>query len=596
MKPQSYSNQDLSRCEDSDNKERSSRSNLSDKLYSEDAKNTLFKKGNIPKDIENQFYNEYYAMNMTGSVDNDQRVVLGDMENKLNCLDGNMMGFDSSASYKNRVMQLENENEELKKKIETIEMDTFDQLKNTFDHVEGKFYQEVDNLKALNSKLQLSMYKSENELSKLKTTLLDKNRQNKNLEENFLNTVALGSITGNEWSTLCNDLYENCSKAKKNFYEKCPDNQYRKVFDGCYNDLYESINSVIDKINKKNVENEKSKYSVISNISSRRARDPEVGLRRNNSVDLNKRGASFYNSDLDKKDIKRMLTEENNAKGLTLNNYPNSRNCDVKKETESGYKIYETYNSVQSTLNDIEKDAVKSKLQSFSDCFIKRVLETTQKTNSFEKMSKGYESQQVNTNSNNPKILETPMSKTQIEKQTLHYSNTSRVSQSCKKYNIELLNSHQKYDISIVNELEKLLKSNTLLSLEKEYNISTLELMNLAYEDIFCKLINEINYTNILKNNFMRNYNFKDLAEKCLGEKFNIVVCGWYLRQCSAKKIQKAVRNYISKKKFCNRSKEISGMGYFFKIKAGIGKEMIQLLFNTMEDNMKTIQKSLNDN
>jgi len=112
VKPQSYSNQDLSRCEDSDNKERSSRSNLSDKLYSEDAKNTLFKKGNIPKDIENQFYNEYYAMNMTGSVDNDQRVVLGDMENKLNCLDGNMMGFDSSASYKNRVMQLENENEE----------------------------------------------------------------------------------------------------------------------------------------------------------------------------------------------------------------------------------------------------------------------------------------------------------------------------------------------------------------------------------------------------------------------------------------------------------------------------------------------------
>lgn len=119
--------------------------------------------------------------------------------------------------------------------------------------------------------------------------------------------------------------------------------------------------------------------------------------------------------------------------------------------------------------------------------------------------------------------------------------------------------------------------------------------MNFAYEDIFSKLINEINHSNIIKNNFMRIYNFKELANKSLGDNYSSTVCEWYLRNNSAKKIQKSVRNWISKKKFCIRKKEISGMGYFFKIKAGIGKELIQLMFNNLEESMKTIQKNLND-
>lgn len=416
VKPQSYSNQDLSGCQDSENKENpdeNSNMSIDTKCY-EDAKKALFKKSNIPQDIENHFYNEYYSMNMT---DNSQRIVLGDLENKLNIVDGNLSGLDNASSLKVRVMQLEHQNDELKKKTETIEMETFDQLKNTFDHVEGKFYQEVDNLKATNSKLQLNLYKSENELTKLKSALQEKNRQYKDLEQQFMNSVSLGFITGNEWSTLCNELYQNFSNSKKKFYEQCQENKYRKNFDDCYNNLYESVNAVIDKINKKNVETEKSKYSCLSNMQSRRSRGSDnLIMRRNNSMDLNNRNPSFYNNNDSKKDLKSTFCQNEN--GMIFNENPNSRNFEVKKEFESGYKMYETNNSCEAILNDVEKDALKAKLQVFSECFIKKVVESTTQLQTADKLSKGYESQRVHSCSNKKKILETPLSKVQIEKQT----------------------------------------------------------------------------------------------------------------------------------------------------------------------------------
>jgi hypothetical protein len=124
---------------------------------------------------------------------------------------------------------------------------------------------------------------------------------------------------------------------------------------------------------------------------------------------------------------------------------------------------------------------------------------------------------------------------------------------------------------------------------------SRTDVLNFAYEDIFIRLIEELNENTLVKNDVLRLYSFRELVEKNLGETFSARLEDWSLRNYSVKKIQKAVRTFLNKRKFCKRKNDVSSFGYFFKIKAGIGKELLQLLFNNTEECMRVIGKNLTE-
>jgi hypothetical protein len=175
-----------------------------------------------------------------------ERGVLRNIENEMN---GDM---ETYGPVRSKMIALEKENRQLKAKIDSIEMETFDQLKNTFDTVEDKFYLEVDNLKTANSKLQLNIYKNENELCKLKSGFEKKSKRNDELEAQVNSAYYLNSISGGEWSELCEELYEKVANSKQQFYQTHQTGAGREAFDLAYGGLYDGIKGVINKLNKLN--------------------------------------------------------------------------------------------------------------------------------------------------------------------------------------------------------------------------------------------------------------------------------------------------------------------------------------------------------
>jgi len=119
--------------------------------------------------------------------------------------------------------------------------------------------------------------------------------------------------------------------------------------------------------------------------------------------------------------------------------------------------------------------------------------------------------------------------------------------------------------------------------------------LNLAYEDIFIRLIEEVNENTLVKGDVIRLLGFRELVEKNLAGEFAVKLKDWCLRNYSAKRIQKSVRVFLNKRKFCKRKNDLGACGYFFKIKAGIGKELLQLLFNNTEECMRVIEKNLTE-
>ena len=499
--------------------------------HADDHRSSSFKKiGKAANKLEENSHG--YAMPMSRST--GPRPILANIENTINYDEKFEFGGNGSP-MKNRMSQLEKENEDLKEKLEAIEMTTFEKQKKTFDNVEDKLLNEIDQLKTSNSKLQLNQYKHENEMGNLRVNLQSKDKKIADLETELGNMSNLNGISNTQWCDLGIELHQILSYSKKEFYELHNHENGRNDYDKTYEKMLLSIKNLVEKFNK---QNEKSK-SDISGKGSDKSRSNST----QNQSGIN--NLSHYNSN------------EVNDSCIKTNERKNSKTTGSELACE---------------LHQNEKDEQRNRVHIFTESLIKKsignVLDDTNA--SFIGGS---------TDKSSPKVSDV---KYQYGSRNciLDKQSSSKVANPCSSF--------------IIEQLDNVFKGDLLANLEKEFKVSDNTVMNYAYEEVFGRLVEFINENLYLKNDLTNLQAFKAIIHKSIRqEDYGFYISDYLRKNCAARKIQKMVRSFINRKRFCQRKNDISASGYFQKVKAGIGKELLQLLFNNVEECVKTIDSNV---